>query len=194
MLDKNLPTSFKKIINNIEDISKNSVQACQENKIKNSSSSHSSNLNKNSDFLFNSGITNSINFNSDSNICIKESSKKLNSDNNAKEVSNLKCSVSYNAIDNINNEINNNFLRNEIASNYKNSSCSINRKHLINKCVRFNEDIKIHELVDDEDRKPMPLARMYYKDHVELSQLREEMKLIQQRILNNIEGKLTLGD
>lgn len=64
----------------------------------------------------------------------------------------------------------------------------------LSKRVRFDDDIKIHELNDDEDRKPMPMAKMYYKDNVELIQLREEMKLIQHRILNKLEGKLTLGD
>jgi len=39
----------------------------------------------------------------------------------------------------------------------------------------------------------MPLAKMYYKDQVELSQLREEMRQIQYRIINKIEGKLLLG-
>jgi len=62
----------------------------------------------------------------------------------------------------------------------------------IEKCVRFNDNIKIHELNDDDDRRPMPLAKMYYKDQVELNQLREEMKQIQYRIMNKIEGKVLL--
>eukprot|EP00833_Pecoramyces_ruminatium_P008141 jgi/Orpsp1_1/1182173/evm.model.c7180000080175.1 len=63
----------------------------------------------------------------------------------------------------------------------------------IDKCVRFNDEITITELNDEYDRRPMPLAKMYYKDQVELSQLREEMRQIQYRIINKIEGKLLLG-
>ncbi|ORX84394.1 hypothetical protein BCR32DRAFT_325968 [Anaeromyces robustus] len=62
----------------------------------------------------------------------------------------------------------------------------------IEKVVRFNDDIKIHELREEVDRRPMPLAKMYYKDQVELNQLREEMKQIQYRIINKIEGKVLL--
>jgi len=64
----------------------------------------------------------------------------------------------------------------------------------IEKCVRFNDDITVKELNDEYDRRPMPLAKMYYKDQVELSQLREEMRQIQYRIINKIEGKVLLGN
>ncbi|ORX52140.1 hypothetical protein BCR36DRAFT_369516 [Piromyces finnis] len=64
----------------------------------------------------------------------------------------------------------------------------------IEKCVRFNDDISVKELNDEYDRRPMPLAKMYYKDQVELSQLREEMKQIQYRIINKIEGAVLLGN
>jgi hypothetical protein len=40
----------------------------------------------------------------------------------------------------------------------------------------------------------MPLAKMYYKDQVELNQLREQMRQIQYRIINNIEGKVLLDE
>jgi len=40
----------------------------------------------------------------------------------------------------------------------------------------------------------MPLSKMYYKDHVELNQLREQMNQIQYRIINNIEGKVLLDE
>jgi len=64
----------------------------------------------------------------------------------------------------------------------------------IDKSVRFNDDITINELNDEYDRKPMPLAKMYYKDQVELIQLREQMKQIQYRIINHIEGKVLLDE
>jgi len=64
----------------------------------------------------------------------------------------------------------------------------------LEKCVRFNDEIKIHELSVEVDRRPMPLAKMYYKDQVELIQLREEMKQIQYRIINKIEGNVLLGN
>jgi len=115
--------------------------------------------------------------------------------------------------DNNNNAINNNLVTGLIKKSkslnelyYIQNTSEHNKKDIeihkmksistskIEKCVRFNDDIKVHELDDEDDRRPMPLAKMYYKDQVELYQLREEMKLIQYRIINKIEGSLLLGN
>ncbi|KAG4106847.1 hypothetical protein H8356DRAFT_386663 [Neocallimastix lanati (nom. inval.)] len=78
--------------------------------------------------------------------------------------------------------------------NLKINSQKANSTGKIDKCVRFNDNITITELNDEYDRKPMPLAKMYYKDQVELNQLREQMRQIQYRIINNIEGKVLLDE
>jgi len=98
-------------------------------------------------------------------------------------------SKSYNEIYFLKKSINRNNMENQLLSKKKAISTS-----KIEKCVRFNDDIKVQELNDEYDRRPMPLAKMYYKDQVELSQLREEMKQIQYRIINKIEGKVLLGN
>jgi len=118
-----------------------------------------------------------------------------------------------NSNDNNNNAVNNNLVSGLIKKSkslnelyYIQKTSELNKKNIeihtkksistskIEKCVRFNDDIKVHELNDEDDRRPMPLAKMYYKDQVELYQLREEMKRIQYRIINKIEGSLLLGN
>ncbi|KAG4098889.1 hypothetical protein H8356DRAFT_364984 [Neocallimastix lanati (nom. inval.)] len=88
----------------------------------------------------------------------------------------------------LNKQINKFTFQIELNKNRANSTSKID------KCVRFNDDIIINELNDEYDRKPMPLAKMYYKDQVELYQLREQMKQIQYRIINNIKGNVLLDE
>jgi len=133
------------------------------------------------------------------------SSKSLNCLSDPKSFKNI--------VSNDNNVINNNLVNglirkskslNELyyiqkTNDHNKKDIEINKKKAIStskleKCVRFNDEIKIHELNVEVDRRPMPLAKMYYKDQVELIQLREEMKQIQYRIINKIEGNVLLGN
>jgi len=129
---------------------------------------------------------------SDSQICFKM--KNDNDDNNNNAVNNnlitglIKKSKSLNELYYIQKTNERNKKDIEI---HKKKAISTSK---IEKCVRFNDDIKVHELNDEDDRRPMPLAKMYYKDQVELYQLREEMKQIQYRIINKIEGNVLLGN
>jgi len=126
-------------------------------------------------------ITSSMSFN-----CLIENEFSNNKNNND-SIDSIRSVKTFNNIYNIKEAENKSIKEFEIS---KNKAISTSK---IDKCVRFNDDIKITEINDEYDRRPMPLAKMYYKDEVELLQLREEMKQIQYRIANKIEGKLLLG-
>jgi len=126
-------------------------------------------------------ITSSMSFN-----CLIENEFSNNKNNND-SIDSIRSVKTFNNIYNIKEAENKSIKEFEIS---KNKAISTSK---IDKCVRFNDDIKITEINDEYDRRPMPLAKMYYKDEVELLQLREEMKQIQYRIANKIEVKLLLG-